>query len=189
MNTSTWYETIQSAQLMQGDLLPGCLVSIIKGEWTFPPKIEEVVVDFVATDMIVMTQSCDLEGNKVDHVLLARTMAWRDVVREESERGNSAVRSRDFRKKMVEGTIPGLSLLHKHEQTPMLDWSVVDFHQLFTLPKPFVENFANSLGPRLRLRSPYREHLAQAFARYFMRVGLPHDAKAFEKEGDVNVNP
>jgi hypothetical protein len=41
------------------------------------------------------------------------------------------------------------------------------------------------LGPRLRLRSPYREHLAQAFARYFMRVGLPHDARAFEKEGDV----
>ncbi len=32
-----------------------------------------------------------------------------------------------------------------------------------------------------------REHLAQAFARYFMRVGLPHDAKTFEKEGDVQV--
>src|SRR5262249_39772943 len=39
----------------------------------------------------------------------------------------------------------------------------------------------------LRLHSPYREHLAQAFARYFMRVGLPHDARAFEKEGDVKV--
>jgi hypothetical protein len=27
--------------------------------------------------------------------------------------------------------------------------------------------------PRLRLRSPYREHLSQASARFFMRVGLP----------------
>jgi hypothetical protein len=26
---------------------------------------------------------------------------------------------------------------------------------------------------------PYREHLAQAFARYFMRVGLPREAHPF----------
>jgi len=64
---------------------------------------------------------------------------------------------------------------------------VVDFHRLFTLPKAFVSWFAASSGPRLRLRSPYREHLAQAFARYFMRVGLPNEARAFEKEGDVKV--
>jgi hypothetical protein len=31
------------------------------------------------------------------------------------------------------------------------------------------------LGNRLRLCPPYREHLAQAFARFFMRVGLPSD--------------
>jgi len=31
--------------------------------------------------------------------------------------------------------------------------------------------------PRLRLRPPYREHLSQAFARFFMRVGLPTDIK------------
>jgi hypothetical protein len=30
-------------------------------------------------------------------------------------------------------------------------------------------------GDRLRLLPPYREHLSQAFARYFMRVGLPQD--------------
>jgi maleate cis-trans isomerase len=28
-------------------------------------------------------------------------------------------------------------------------------------------------GERVRLLSPYKEHLSQAFARYFMRVGLP----------------
>jgi hypothetical protein len=26
---------------------------------------------------------------------------------------------------------------------------------------------------------PYREHLSQAFARYFMRVGLPSDIPSF----------
>ena len=32
------------------------------------------------------------------------------------------------------------------------------------------------------MRSPYREHLAQAFARYFMRVGLPVDIPAFKSD-------
>ncbi|MBI2939092.1 MAG: hypothetical protein HYY04_01535 [Chloroflexi bacterium] len=34
--------------------------------------------------------------------------------------------------------------------------------------------------PRLGLRSPAREHLAQAVARTFMRVGLPLDIPSFE---------
>ena len=34
---------------------------------------------------------------------------------------------------------------------------------------------ARRLGNRLRLCPPYREHLAQSFARFFMRVGLPID--------------
>ena len=38
-----------------------------------------------------------------------------------------------------------------------------------------VRELAASQGPRLRLNPPYREHLAQAFARFFMRVGLPVD--------------
>ena len=33
----------------------------------------------------------------------------------------------------------------------------------------------------LTLLSPYKEHLAQAFARFFMRVGLPADIPKFSK--------
>jgi hypothetical protein len=101
------------------------------------------------------------------------------------QKGNEAIKSSKFRKQLVDGIVPSLSLLHKREREPRLEWSVVIFHWLSTLPKIFLRDFAASLGPRLRLRSPYREHLAQAFARYFMRVGLPHDARAFEKDGDV----
>jgi hypothetical protein len=32
---------------------------------------------------------------------------------------------------------------------------------------------------RLRLLPPYREHLSQSFARFFMRVGLPIDIPPF----------
>jgi hypothetical protein len=54
---------------------------------------------------------------------------------------------------------------------------IVDFGHIFSLPKIYVRQFATSLGPRLRLCPPYREHLSQAFARFFMRVGLPQDIK------------
>jgi hypothetical protein len=49
-----------------------------------------------------------------------------------------------------------------------------------TLPKGYIADFATQGGARLRIVPPYREHLAQAFARYFMRVGLPSSLDAFE---------
>lgn len=185
MSVESWYEITQGDLLLQGDLITACPVSRIAREWVFPLKVENITADIVSADLVVMSQSCDLENNKIVQVLLAQVLGWPSIVREEVERGNASIKSRDFRKKLIEGNVPGLSLLHKHDLDPRLDWSVVEFHRLYTLPKSFLEQYAKSLGPRLRLRSPYREHLAQAFARYFMRVGLPHDAKAFEKEGEV----
>jgi len=49
---------------------------------------------------------------------------------------------------------------------------------VFSLPVRFVRKKAAD-GRRLRLLPPYREHLSQAFARFFMRVGLPVDIPAF----------
>jgi hypothetical protein len=181
-----WYQVVQEATLLQGDILLRCPVIVMAAElnWSRPPDAP-MDVDIEELDSIVMTQSCDLENNKVEEVLLAQVVAWPTVVSTQAQRGNPYVQSRNFRKQLVEGNIPGLSLLHKRAEEPTLPWSVVDFRRLFTLPKRLITRFAADLGPRLRLRSPYREHLSQAFARYFMRVGLPHDARAFEKEGDV----
>jgi len=57
---------------------------------------------------------------------------------------------------------------------------VVDFRQIFSLPVPYLRKHAASLGSRWRLQSPYREHFSQAFARFFMRVGLPAAIPAFK---------
>lgn len=186
MNEADWYEVTEGHALLQGDILRHCPVFIVSGKATWPiARSSPVDVDISEIDLVVMTQSCDLANDKVEDVLLARLIAWSVVVKTEVETGNTLYQSSKLRKQLVEGNVPGLSLLHKHEAPPQLPWSVVDFRRLFTLPKVFVNQFAAACGPRLRLRSPYREHLAQAFARYFMRVGLPHDARAFEKEGDV----
>ena len=188
MNDAGWYEVAQGRTLLQGDLLSACPVLVLTGEskWPILPG-SSVPAEVREVDLIVMTQSCDLENEKVADVLLAQVFPWPMTVKVEVQKGNRFIRSSQFRKQLVAGNVPGLSLLCKRDDEPKMEWSVVNFRHLYTLPKVFTQQFAATAGPRLRLRSPYREHLAQAFARYFMRVGLPHDAKAFEKEGDVQA--
>lgn len=48
-------------------------------------------------------------------------------------------------------------------------------------PHEIIKQLAKSKGKRLRLLSPYKEKLAQAFAYYYMRVALPLDIPKFEK--------
>jgi len=59
------------------------------------------------------------------------------------------------------------------------DFLLVDFTRVFTVDASLVRELASHQDPRLRLNPPYREHLAQAFARFFMRVGLPVDIPPF----------
>ncbi len=56
---------------------------------------------------------------------------------------------------------------------------LVDFRQIVSLPTGYLQRHAQSLPGRRRLRSPYVEHFSQAFARFFMRVGLPTPVPPF----------
>ena len=56
---------------------------------------------------------------------------------------------------------------------------VVDFGHIVSLPINYLENHAASIGKRWRLSSPFLEHYSQAFARFFMRVGLPSGIAQF----------
>ncbi len=186
MPDTDWYEIVDGSELHQGDILPRCpiLTALDPMPWPILPDAK-FSVGVTTRDLVVMTQSCDLTNDKIEDVILAQLASWSQIVANESKQGNQFIHSAQFRRQLIAGNVPGLSLLHKHLSEPKLAWSVVDFHHLYSLPKSFLQKAAAALGTRLRLRSPYREHLAQAFARYFMRVGLPHDARAFEKEGDV----
>ena len=134
-------------------------------------------------DLVVLTQSCDLEAAKVEVVLGASYQDWPTLREAEDKRGNSAVKGRAFREKLSQGDLPSLFLLNKFDGTPPLDWSVVDFRKPYVVPLSVLKETAGLLEARLRLVSPYREYLAQAFARYMMRVGLPVGPKAFLTEG------
>ncbi|MBK7622555.1 MAG: hypothetical protein IPJ14_07800 [Kineosporiaceae bacterium] len=172
-----WYEEAVGVGLEQGDIIQGCPVPSIS-EVAFPlPEELEVVVD--DRRLIVLTQTCDLDNNKVDEVLLANLWDYDEYVGEVGER-NPMVKSKKWRKAAVDGNLPSYVLLPPFEGAVSIGWSLVDFHHLQTLPKAYLSSFVVTTGARLRVRPPYKEHLAQGFARYMMRVGLPSGLEEFE---------
>ncbi len=76
------------------------------------------------------------------------------------------------------GYAPGYHLLNKCAIEEFEEeYLVVDFRSVYSVPYSFVKELSKKRGKRLRLLPPYREHLSQAFARFFMRVGLPVDIR------------
>ena len=57
---------------------------------------------------------------------------------------------------------------------------VVDFREIYSLPFELLTNQAEAQQPRWRLKPPFLEHFSQAFARFFMRVGLPSAIPPFK---------
>jgi hypothetical protein len=168
-----WYRVVDGADLAQGDLFDRCPVFMP------PPDVAESLKEAVFTwqerDVVVMTQTCDLVPGreKVTEVLLCA--AWN---RSDLKSGHLATARglEDARR----GNLPGYHLL----AAPTLpdgtrELRIVDFRRVYSLPLTFVRERAANMGKRLRLLPPYREHMSQAFARYFMRVGLPQDIPQF----------
>ncbi|MCY3018229.1 MAG: hypothetical protein NTW87_04250 [Planctomycetota bacterium] len=133
--------------------------------------------------MVVMTQACDLEHDKVENVVLCphlaldrHKIAWQAALRAMQQTPTEKAWRR-YCGDIAEGLVWNLAMLnHQLESQITMTHRIVDFHEVFTLPRIFLESLLTQRGkPRLRLMPPYREHLSQAFARFFMRVGLPVD--------------
>jgi hypothetical protein len=167
-----WYDIVEGAEILQGDFLKSCPVIIP------PKKIEpggRVPVDVIEYDVVIMSQSCDLVQAKIELVLVCPVWPL-SLVESKSE----FFKSKKGKEQLRQGNVPGYHLLNKCEKEGfMQDFMVVDFHNVYGISLDFVINFVRDQGKRLRLLSPYREHLSQAFARFFMRVGLPADIPRF----------
>ena len=171
-----WYQAeewskYEKGKLEQGDLLPNCPVLILSKE--LPNELLSAKTDdkleipsqIQFADLIIMSQSCDLAHNKIEQVLLCAHFP-------------ASSQGKDTRNAVRKEQRPALHMIEKCEIPEHgFERQIVDFRTIYTLPKNFVLQYASSLGMRVRLLPPYKEHLSQAFARYFMRVGLPRDLK------------
>lgn len=182
-----WYEVAAgSVPLTQGDLIADCPL-LAWSDGPPGPLVAGQTVDLqnlvraYLRDVVVMTQACDLEHGKVANVVLCPTLplsAYRQLWAEEVvARGQNPTEKsrRRHTDDIRSGYVWNQALLNSTSVTGApADVRVVSFDQVYTLPRWFLESVLASRGrPRLRLRPPYREHLSQAFARFFMRVGLP----------------
>jgi hypothetical protein len=186
MMTESWYEVVAHDQpLQQGDLLLNCPVLAWKPELhsvspsPAPPLHERAAL--FRQDVVVMTQACDLEHDKVRNVVLCPHLPlptfrlnweqWMTIRRQ----AVSEKAWRRFCDDIAAGYVWNLTFLERFDHAELdTDIRVVNFHEVHTVPRNFLESFLRDAPKaRLRLRPPYREHLSQAFARFFMRVGLP----------------
>ena len=98
---------------------------------------------------------------------------WEAFLRQRNQ--NPTAKAGGHGNDIKDGYAWNLSILNRSSVAGLeFEHRIVDFHEVFTIPPDFPESLLAARGPdRPRMLSPYREHLSQAFARYFMRVGLP----------------
>lgn len=136
---------------------------------------DEYTVQVLKADLIVMTHSCDLEAGKSRFVALCPIHKLSDF-----ETINPMFSRKGRWEEVRKGRQEGLHMLASPDDpSNNRDARVVNFRQIHSLPVEYLENHAESIGARWRLLSPYLEHFSQAFARFFMRVGLPSSIPKF----------
>jgi hypothetical protein len=183
----TWYEAVAGGTpVTQGDLVLDCpLIG-----WTDKPfelagsgetETLKGATTAIQADVIVMTQACDLEYSKVRNVILCPHLSlrqykreWEEALRQQQQNPTDKA-WKSHCNDICDGYLWNLTILNAGESGGLqTEHRVVDFHEVYTIPRTFLESLLKQRNvPRLRLLPPYREHLSQAFARFFMRVGLP----------------
>lgn len=185
MEKYDWYKKLDSGNisLEQGDLIKSCPIVL-------PPNqlegLEEYEFEIIDYDVIIMSQSCDLEQEKVKNVLVSPYTTFNNYLEaipqnQRDKNGNVSKKRKerdfdDFRK----GLKPNYHLINKDIEKGIEDFLLVDFRNVYGVHIDFLKEHIKTLENRVRLLPPYREHLAQAFARFFMRVGLPQNIPQYK---------
>jgi hypothetical protein len=69
-----------------------------------------------------------------------------------------------------------LHVIGNHAGNININFQVVDFTSIFTMPYRLLNDFKIVQGnPRLRLNTPHREYLNQRFGSFYSRIGLPNE--------------
>ena len=159
--------SISGADLSQGDYLPDCLVPSVPDG--FGPSSLSADIAIHSADLVVVTQTCDLANAKNGLVALCPIYSLGSF-----EAVNPSFAKKGVWEDVRKGRREGLHLLASMTNpADSREALVVNFREIFSLPIGYLRSHASGSGARWRLQSPFLEHFSQAFARFFMRVGLP----------------
>jgi hypothetical protein len=168
-----WYAKVSGSEIQQGDMFFDLEVPVISaGAETQPLSVE-----LDTFDVIIMTQSCDIPKKRTRHLIMCPIWGL-----EEAGGVHSAFANDGGKENLRRGLVTAFHLLDRCDLEGFdRDFLVVQFERIIERPKDSILAAAAARDERLRLLPPYREHLAQSFARFFMRVGLPIDIPAFAR--------
>jgi len=185
-----WYKEVNIIdKVTQGDILFEMPVPSIK-EVEEPPyyKIGRSNIP----KGIVLTQACDLENNKIDQVAICPIVELKSVLKSiiskempdadyDKLTGKQLKRKHEIIDEIRQGQYLDYYLMNTYtgiDESLNMSYEVVLLRNTFYLPVSVVNTIiSHRNGKRLTLLPPYREHLAQAYARNFNRIGLPIDIK------------
>jgi hypothetical protein len=170
MLEACWSQT-EGPELNQGDYLPGIPVPIfrlplITGTAVVGAEVEHPT-EVQIKDVIVITQTCDLLLEKIRFVALCPIETITELERQQPDLAKEW-------KNVQKGRREGLHLIGACTNAgDHRNALVVDFREIISLSRGYVEAYASSIGRRHRLRSPFLEHFSQSFGKFYMRVALP----------------
>lgn len=170
----SWYCVVEGDQLQQGDLISGCKILVTPRDLAYAAEETVLPAETVTYDVVVLTQSCDLLQKNPDYAIVCPH--WDLVAAKKMDAGlaKSGVADSIRKRQMPRYAI----LAPESSLEPKLSFRIVDFGKVFTVPVGYLAALAGKSGRRLRLISPYCEFVAQSFASYFMRVGLPNEIQS-----------
>jgi hypothetical protein len=179
MVLSKWYTTLEAdKQLMQGELVYSCPLITPCNDYDILPEDEDKA-RLKEADVIVLTQSCDLaldDPKKPHHPKVLTCLFYAADTYCDLHVKHKKYNQINFSKvdQIKRGLVYELCLLQCKEAESEVDYLFVDFRQVFSIPYDVVHRAAQN-NQRVRLISPFIESVSQAFARCFMRIGIPNE--------------
>jgi hypothetical protein len=168
-----WYCVVRDGSLEQGDFFFDLEAFVPNYPLSTIQSGDSVLGQVQLFDVVVLSQSCDLLNRKN---LPLSVIVCPVFSLEDSANQLASLKDTRVREEVRQGKMPGHHMLAASTLTYFpFGIKIAFFHQIFTVPFSYIKPRAEINQPRMRLLPPYREHLAQAFARFVMRVGLPQD--------------
>lgn len=199
-----WYEVVpETEEFEQGDFIDDCEIFIPsyashKVVTIIDPEMQELYAQGIIRtyDTVIVSQSCTLENGRADdYVILCPRRPYSEYVDEYLAKGQG-VKTREQIMKAINANLEAIRLSRSYQYCLLnesrldvtCELQIVDFGVMFSIPYNVIRHIAKSSGPRLRLLSPYKEHLAHSFGHYYTRVALPKSIESFTKPKEKQVS-
>jgi hypothetical protein len=159
------YEQPIAADLSQGDILDDCPILVWK---LAPPPLDlNVPPEVRIIRVVVLTQACDLAQDKTTRVVVAPVHEAEELV------ARNILKAGAIRDQVRRGQVFGWYFLPAAPAAINLAESIVDLRELHTIERRTLQYLVGAGKRVCRLRTPWREHLAQHFGTTYTRIALP----------------